>query len=83
MKTPGKANPGETRPGEIKPDDVKKIAVIGAGLMGHGIALEFAAYGRSVSIHDKSEELLGEAIAARSRGAGRPGQGGPNFRRRC
>jgi 3-hydroxyacyl-CoA dehydrogenase len=62
MKTPGKANPGETRPGEIKPDEVKKIAVIGAGLMGHGIALEFAAYGRSVSIHDKSEELLGEAM---------------------
>ncbi|MDP6667826.1 MAG: 3-hydroxyacyl-CoA dehydrogenase family protein [Dehalococcoidia bacterium] len=44
------------------PADIKKIAVIGAGLMGHGIALEFAAYGRSVSLHDVSEELLGAAM---------------------
>ena len=41
---------------------IKNVAVIGAGLMGHGIALEFAAYGRSVAIHDRSEEVLLNAM---------------------
>jgi 3-hydroxybutyryl-CoA dehydrogenase len=40
----------------------QEITVIGAGLMGHGIALEFASYGRDVVLHDISEELLGEAM---------------------
>jgi 3-hydroxyacyl-CoA dehydrogenase len=40
----------------------KTVAVIGAGLMGHGIALEFASYGRDVVLHDISEKLLGEAM---------------------
>ena len=44
------------------PGKIKNVAVIGAGLMGHGIALEFAAYGRSVSIHDRSEEVLLNAM---------------------
>ena len=34
------------------------IAVIGAGLMGHGIAQAFAARGRSVRIYDPSEAAL-------------------------
>ena len=46
----------------IRPGDINRVAVIGAGLMGHGIALEFAAYGRSVSIHDRSEAVLHDAI---------------------
>jgi 3-hydroxybutyryl-CoA dehydrogenase len=41
----------------------KNIAVVGAGLMGHGIALEFAIHGRQVILHDISEELLADAIA--------------------
>ena len=48
--------------GGARPGDIKKVAVIGAGLMGHGIALEFAAYGRTVSIHDRSEDALLEAM---------------------
>ncbi|MCZ6538562.1 MAG: 3-hydroxyacyl-CoA dehydrogenase NAD-binding domain-containing protein, partial [Chloroflexi bacterium] len=44
------------------PGKIKNVAVIGAGLMGHGIALEFAAHGRSVSIHDRSEEVLLDAM---------------------
>ena len=51
----------KTRSG-ARPGDIKKVAVIGAGLMGHGIALEFAAYGRTVSIHDRSGEVLVEAM---------------------
>lgn len=39
-----------------------EIAVIGAGLMGHGIALEFAAHGYRVAINDVSEDLLGDAL---------------------
>lgn len=39
-----------------------KIAVVGAGLMGHGIALEFAAHGHSVTINDVNEDLLDSAL---------------------
>lgn len=31
---------------------IERVAVIGAGLMGHGIALEFAAHGFTVTLHD-------------------------------
>ena len=49
----------KTVPGE----DVSKVAVIGAGLMGHGIALEFAAAGIQVTINDQNAELLQSAMA--------------------
>ena len=49
----------KTVPGE----DVSKVAVIGAGLMGHGIALEFAAAGIDVTINDQNAELLQSALA--------------------
>ena len=42
--------------------DVTKVAVIGAGLMGHGIALEFAAAGIDVNINDRNAELLESAL---------------------
>jgi 3-hydroxybutyryl-CoA dehydrogenase len=38
-----------------------KIAVIGAGLMGHGIAQIFAAAGHPVALHDPSAEILNSA----------------------
>ena len=37
------------------------IAVIGAGLMGHGIAQIFAASGHGVSLHDPDPKILGAA----------------------
>ncbi|MDH3252941.1 MAG: 3-hydroxyacyl-CoA dehydrogenase family protein [Ignavibacteria bacterium] len=40
------------------PDDIRTVAVIGAGLMGHGIALEFALAGLHVRVHDVSSEKL-------------------------
>ncbi|NQV55274.1 MAG: NAD(P)-binding domain-containing protein [Rhodospirillales bacterium] len=46
--------------------DPQKIAVIGAGLMGHGIAYLLARAGHSVSVFDTSEEArasLGERIS--------------------
>jgi 3-hydroxybutyryl-CoA dehydrogenase len=40
-------------------DDVRKVAVIGgAGLMGHGIALEFALAGFHVALNDVDEDAL-------------------------
>ena len=41
--------------------DITRIAVIGAGLMGHGIALELAAHGYDVRLHDSDPEQLARA----------------------
>src|SRR5689334_18383109 len=38
--------------------DIERIAVIGAGLMGHGIALELAAHGYDVRLHDQDQARL-------------------------
>ena len=43
-------------------DDVQRIGVVGAGLMGHGIALQFALSGYDVSLNDVSEEKLERAM---------------------
>ena len=40
---------------------IERIAVVGAGLMGHGIALEFAAAGFEVEMHDLTEGVLQQA----------------------
>ena len=53
--------------GEEKSEE-KKVAVIGAGLMGHGIALEFAAAGFDVTINDRNEDLLEHALERSKKG---------------
>jgi 3-hydroxybutyryl-CoA dehydrogenase len=40
---------------------IQRIAVIGAGLMGHGIALEFAAHGYDVTLQDRDQSALERA----------------------
>ena len=40
----------------------ERIAILGAGLMGHGIAQIFAANGHDVSITDVSDEILAGAV---------------------
>lgn len=45
----------------MNPDEVRNIAVIGAGLMGHGIALEFAVAGFDVAINDVNDAALDDA----------------------
>ncbi|MDH3604156.1 MAG: 3-hydroxyacyl-CoA dehydrogenase family protein [Candidatus Tectomicrobia bacterium] len=42
-------------------DDIRRIGVVGAGLMGHGIAQEFALAGYDVRLHDLSEDKLQQA----------------------
>lgn len=41
---------------------LQQIAVIGAGLMGHGIAQEFAVAGYDVCLYDLTDEVLQQAI---------------------
>jgi 3-hydroxyacyl-CoA dehydrogenase len=45
----------------MKAEDIKQVSVIGAGLMGHGIAQEFAVAGYRVHAHDLSEDRLQKA----------------------
>ncbi|HEU5430212.1 MAG TPA: 3-hydroxyacyl-CoA dehydrogenase family protein [Thermomicrobiales bacterium] len=52
-------------------NDIRRIAVIGAGLMGHGIALEFAAYGYDVALHDRDPVQLERANGAIAEGLAR------------
>jgi 3-hydroxybutyryl-CoA dehydrogenase len=46
----------------MKLDEVRRIAVIGAGLMGHAIAMEFALAGYAVGLQDVTEEKIEEAL---------------------
>ena len=40
---------------------IQRIAVVGAGLMGHGIALELAAFGYDIALQDRDESQLERA----------------------
>lgn len=41
---------------------IERIAVVGAGLLGHGIAQEFALAGYLVALHDQTDEILRHAL---------------------
>ena len=43
-------------------DEIERIAVVGAGLMGHGIAQEFATRGYRVRLHDRGDEQLRQSL---------------------
>ncbi|MBM3935207.1 MAG: 3-hydroxyacyl-CoA dehydrogenase family protein [SAR202 cluster bacterium] len=42
--------------------DIRRITVVGAGLMGHGIALEFALRGYQVTLNARTDESLTKAM---------------------
>ncbi len=44
-------------------ESIRRIAVTGAGVMGHGIARDFASAGYEVSLHDLTKEKLQQALA--------------------
>ena len=46
----------------MKPDQVKKIAVLGAGVMGHGIGQVAAAAGYQVTIRDIAQEYIDNGL---------------------
>src|SRR5262245_13084380 len=52
----------------VNGDAIAHVAVIGAGLMGHGIALELAAHGYAVNLHDADREQLARAPMAIAEG---------------
>jgi len=52
---------------------IQKIAVVGAGLMGHGIALEFASRGYDVALQDHEPAQLERAWHGIAEGLGRAG----------
>lgn len=43
-------------------EDIKQVAVIGAGLMGFGIAVEYARFGYNVAIYNTSEASSNKAL---------------------
>jgi 3-hydroxybutyryl-CoA dehydrogenase len=43
--------------------EIRRISVIGAGLMGHGIAQDFAVHGYEVQLYARSQARLDEAFA--------------------
>src|SRR5918997_4090236 len=45
----------------MRANDIQRIAVVGAGLMGHGIALELAAHGFTIQLHDQDQAQLDRA----------------------
>ena len=47
----------------MKADEVKTIAVIGAGLIGHSVAQEFALAGYDVNLNSRSDESLQRGLA--------------------
>jgi 3-hydroxybutyryl-CoA dehydrogenase len=47
----------------LKLNQIKRIAVVGAGIMGHGFATLFAQKGFSVHLHDVDQDLLKKAYA--------------------
>ncbi len=48
----------------MNPSQIERIAVVGAGLMGHGIAQEFALAGYQVRLHDLSDDRLRAALTS-------------------
>jgi 3-hydroxybutyryl-CoA dehydrogenase len=46
----------------MKVEDIKQVAVIGAGLMGFGIAIEYARFGYNVSIYNTSKASSDKAM---------------------
>ena len=47
----------------MQPDKVNKIAILGAGVMGHGIAQVAAAAGYTVAVRDIKQEFLDNGLA--------------------
>lgn len=47
----------------MKVEDIKTISIIGAGLMGHGIAQVFAQAGYNVLLRDIKQEFLSNAVS--------------------
>jgi 3-hydroxybutyryl-CoA dehydrogenase len=46
----------------MKAEDIKKVALLGAGMIGNGLALHFAKAGYQVSLYSRTQQTLDKAI---------------------
>lgn len=46
----------------MKAEDIRNIALLGAGMIGHGLALHFAKSGYQVSLYSRTQQTLDKAI---------------------
>jgi 3-hydroxybutyryl-CoA dehydrogenase len=46
----------------MKAEDIKKIALLGAGMIGNGLALHFAKAGYEVSLYSRTQQTIDKAI---------------------
>jgi 3-hydroxybutyryl-CoA dehydrogenase len=46
----------------MKPEEIKNIALLGAGMIGNGLALHFAKQGYQVSLYSRSQQTLDKAV---------------------
>lgn len=46
----------------MKPEEIKNIALLGAGMIGNGLALHFAKAGYQVSLYSRSQQTLAKAV---------------------
>ncbi len=46
----------------MKTEDIRTIALLGAGMIGHGLALHFAKAGYQVSLYSRTQQTLDKAI---------------------
>jgi len=46
----------------MKAEDIRNIALLGAGMIGHGLALHFAKTGYQVSLYSRTQQTLDKAV---------------------
>lgn len=46
----------------MKPEDIKNVALLGAGMIGNGLALHFAQAGYQVSLYSRTQQTIDKAI---------------------
>jgi pyruvate/2-oxoglutarate dehydrogenase complex dihydrolipoamide dehydrogenase (E3) component len=50
------------RGGWMKAEDIKNVALLGAGMIGNGLALHFAQAGYQVSLYSRTQQTIDKAI---------------------
>jgi len=46
----------------MKAEEINHVALLGAGMIGHGLALHFAKAGYQVSLYSRTQQTLDKAI---------------------
>jgi 3-hydroxybutyryl-CoA dehydrogenase len=54
--------PEQEREQLVKAEEIKHVALLGAGMVGHGLALHFAKAGYQVSLYSRTQQTIDKAI---------------------